>query len=390
MKKLRIFFTDIDGYLVDANIQKYVSQIELFGDETIKDFEYIQNCIKYMLDMAKINGADSENIKHIEKVYNYVSYNMFEMLIEHRDCFLEYDNLTSFSEKKRYLEDYQRNPIVSKDVKEEPFYMQYIISALRYAKGLIKRECSKYLKGEEFNLPFSTINENNDIIHYNEGETPLKAAVRAISALQRMEIYAMNREKGRDDFLTACSMIGNQEIVDYDSIYKKENIINGSVEALKYLLENNVVDMIVACSHYTGEREGRAKKNLFREEFPCVLMLEESLLKFHQEAACMGKRRTRSSKDKQIDLMKQKISELFGYDYDSIEAVLGDDSFPNLDGLNEKEGILYRERSHEETKSGIDKPVDSRFVRQFSWNKEEIARIFSEIYSKKENKILKK
>ena len=74
MKKLRIFFTDIDGYLVDANIQKYVSQIELFGDETIKDFEYIQNCIKYMLYMAKINGADSENIKHIEKVYNYVSY----------------------------------------------------------------------------------------------------------------------------------------------------------------------------------------------------------------------------------------------------------------------------------------------------------------------------
>ena len=35
-----------------------------------------------MLDMAKINGADSENIKHIEKVYNYVSYTMFEMLKE--------------------------------------------------------------------------------------------------------------------------------------------------------------------------------------------------------------------------------------------------------------------------------------------------------------------
>ena len=58
MKKIRIFFTDIDGYLVRANIQKYVSQIELFGDEPIKDFEYIKNFIKYMLDEAINKGTN--------------------------------------------------------------------------------------------------------------------------------------------------------------------------------------------------------------------------------------------------------------------------------------------------------------------------------------------
>lgn len=388
MKKIRIFFTDIDGYLVRADIQKYVSQIELFGDEPIKDFEYIKNCIKYMLDEAIVRGTNKDSVMFIEKVYKFVSGSMFEMLKEHRDCFLEYDNLTSFAEKKEYLEKYQRNPIVSKDVKEEPYYMQYIINALQYARGLIEREYTKYLKGEEFKLPFSTINENNDIIHYKEEETPDVSLKRAISALQRMEIYAMNREIGRDDFLTACSMVGNQEIVDYDSIYKKENIKKNSIETLKYLLENNIVDMIVACSHYTGPREGRAKLKLFREEFPFVLMLEESLLKFHQEDACMGKRRERSSKNKQIDLMKEKIANLFGYDIDDIEVILGDDSYPNLVGLEDKEGILYREVSSSENINDIDSY--NGFLRQTSWSPEEVTNIFYNIYENSSKKVLKK
>lgn len=387
MKKLRIFFTDIDGYLVDANIQKYVSQIELFGDETIKDFEYIQNCIKYMLDMAKVNGTDSENIKHIEKVYNYVSYNMFEMLKEYRDCFLEYDNLVSFEEKKRYIEKYQENPIVSQNVSEESSYMDYIINALTYAKGLIESEYNKYLKGEDFILPFSPINENNDIISYNN-ENPRSIMARAISSLQRMEIYAMNRENGRDDFLTSCLMSGNQEVVDYNRIYQKENIIEGSVDALKYLLENNIVDMIVACSHYTGSREGMAKYNLFKEEFPFIVMLPESLLKFHQEPSCMGKRRFRSSKDKQIDIMKIKIANLFGYDVDDIEVILGDDSYQNLIGLTDKTGILYRKLKEDEQSQ--DNNTYNGFIRQTSWNISEVSTIFSTILAKNSNKVLKK
>lgn len=387
MKKLRIFFTDIDGYLVDADIQKYVSQIELFGDETIKDFEYIQNCIKYMLDMAKTNGADSENIKHIEKVYNYVSYNMFEMLKEYRDCFLEYDNLISFGEKKMYLEKYQENPIVSQNVSEESSYMDYIINALTYAKGLIESEYNKYLKGEDFILPFSPINENNDIISYSN-ENPKSIMARAISSLQRMEIYAMNRENGRDDFLTSCLMSGNQEVVDYNKIYQKENIIEGSVDALKYLLENNIVDMIVACSHYTGSREGIAKYNLFKEEFPFIVMLPESLLKFHQELPCMGKRRFRSSKDKQIDLMKIKIANLFGYDVDDIEVILGDDSYQNLIGLTDKIGILYRKLN--ENEQSQDNYTYNGFIRQTSWNISEVSTIFSTILERNPNKVLRK
>ena len=106
---MKILFLDIDGYVVKADIQKDVSQIELFGDEPIKDFEYIKNCIKYMLDEA-IKNANSQNaIEFIQRVYNFVSINMFEMLKEYRDCFLEYDNLDNFQDKMKYLQDYQKN-----------------------------------------------------------------------------------------------------------------------------------------------------------------------------------------------------------------------------------------------------------------------------------------
>ena len=58
---------------------------------------------------------------------------MFEMLKEYRDCFLEYDNLRNFQDKMKYLEDYQRDPIVNFNSQEEPTYMKYIINALEYA-----------------------------------------------------------------------------------------------------------------------------------------------------------------------------------------------------------------------------------------------------------------
>ena len=70
---MKILFLDIDGYVVKADIQSYVSQIELFGDEPIKDFEYIKNCIKYMLDEATKNTTNKSFIEFIQKVYNYVS-----------------------------------------------------------------------------------------------------------------------------------------------------------------------------------------------------------------------------------------------------------------------------------------------------------------------------
>lgn len=385
---MKILFLDIDGYVVKADIQKDVSQIELFGDEPIKDFEYIKNCIKYMLDEA-IKNANSQNaIEFIQRVYNFVSINMFEMLKEYRDCFLEYDNLDNFQDKMKYLQDYQKNPVINSNSQEEPMYMKYILSALEYAKGLIENEYSRVQKmGGTLKLPFSTINEDNDIINYNSSDDPLK---RAESALKRMEIYAMNRQKGSDDFLTACYMVGDTEIVNYNNIYVKENLLPGVVDSLKYLLETKKVDMIVACSHYTGPREAIAKYRLFREELPFVLMLPESLLKFHVEPARMGQRRERSSKNNQIDLMKMKIANLFGYDLDSMEAILGDDSYPNLVGLKNKKGILYRKKSDEEKITGILKSTDERFVRQLEWSIEEVDRVFTEIYEKEDNKVLRK
>lgn len=380
---MRVLFLDIDGYAVKADIQKYVSQIELFGDEPIKDFEYIKKCIQFMLEEAKISN-DKNEIEFIQNVYKFASVNMFEMLKEHRDCFLEYDNLLTFEDKKKYIENYQKNPVIEANSNEIPRYMEYIIYALKYAKLLIETEYKRVEReGGEKRLPFKTINEDNDIIKYTEDEDPLK---RATSALKRMEMYAMNQELGRDDFLTACMMASDKKIVDYDRIYQKENILPGLADGLKYLLDNNLVDIIVGCSHYTGPREANAKRNLFSKELPFILMLPESLLMFHNVPAQMGKRRERSSKNNQIDIMKNIIAKLFNSNTSDIECILGDDSLPNLVGLTpEKIGLLFRKRSLNEINLGVDTPTDSRFFRQFSWNKEELAKLFETIQKQDKN-----
>ena len=376
---MRVLFLDIDGYVVKADIQKYVSKIELFSDDAIKDYEYIKNCLKFMLEEASKKDNNEEEIEFINKVYNFVSKNLFEMLKEYRDCFLEYDNLESFEDKINYNIDYQKNPVSSSNDSEVPKYMEYIIGTLKYTKLIIEKEIERVkLEGGSIHLPFNIINVDNDIISYEENESPLR---RATSALNRMELTAINREQGRDDFLTATGMIGNSEIVNYDEIYTKENIIPGVVEGLRYLRNTGKVDMIIACSHYTGYREGEAKNKLFHEEMPFVLMFKESLLKFHTEPARMGMRRERSSKNMQIEIMKKRISDIFGIDPDSIETILGDDSLPNLVGLENKVGILYRPLTKQEIEFG-DNQVDDRFIRQYSWDRDELDRVFGLVDSK--------
>lgn len=370
---MRILYLDIDGYAVNADIQGYVRQIELFGDEPIKDCEYIKKCINFMLERAKKENASVEEINFINKVYNYVSINMFEMLKEYRDCFLEFDNLSTHEERIEYLKSYQSNPVRSSNNEEIPKYMKYIIGSLRLAKTLIESEYDRYEReGGKLNLPFKTINEENDIISYNESDNPLK---RAISALKRMELYAMNSEKEQDDFLNACRMVGDTEIVKYDEIYVKENIMPGLKEGLRYMLETGKVDLIVACSHHTGHRETLAKKRLFREELPFVLLFEEAFPKFHSEPAQMGKRRLRSSKNLQIDKINRIIAQIFRCSVSNIETILGDDSRPNLEMLEDnKYGFWFRR--NKENEHNPDEVIEPRFIKQYNWRIEEIDRVF--------------
>lgn len=368
---MKILFLDIDGVVVNADIQGYVRQIELFGDEPIKDFEYIKNSIAFMLENAKRNNLNDSDIKFIENVYKYVSINMFEMLKEYRDCFLEYDNLTSFEAKKAYIDEYSKNQVESINKEELQEYMKYIIKALNYTKKVIECEYTRVkVQGGELNLPFKTINEDNDIISYANGDDPLK---RAESALKRMEIYSLNAEIGRDDFLTACTMFNDKEVVDYNEIYTKKNLMPHVVEGLRYLLESGKVDMIVACSHHTGFRETEAKIKLFREELPFVMMYPESLLKFHTEKPQRGKRRERSSKNLQIDKMINKLLMrlgYLGYNRDRIEALLIDDSVPNLEGLVDKKAILYL---------GDKTSKEDRFVTLKEWKKDNLDYAFEAI-----------
>lgn len=372
MKK-KVMYLDIDGTAHNANIQGYVRQIKLFGDDIIKDFEYIKKSIEFMLNKAKNDSSSNEVIGFIERVYRYVSYDMFEMLKEQRDCFLEFDNYFSKEDKQRYLERYISNMVLSSNNAEIPNYMNYIIASLTYTLRLIQIEYERVKReGGAIKLPFETVNRDNDIISYDDNEDPLK---RALSALNLMKDYARNYSEGRDAFIDVCLEYMDKTVVDYDEIYTEKNLMPGITESLRYLIESGQVDLIVVCSHYTGEREALAKRRLFNNNLPFVLMLPESLLKFHTEPAQMGKRRARSSKDAQIDKMNITIASLLGCDIEDIFSILSEDSVPNLEGLNgeEKIGILFLNGKQNNSESA------QKFIKQNRWDICELNEIFERI-----------
>lgn len=369
MKK--IAYLDIDGTAHKADIQGYVGQIKLFSDDIIKDFEYIKKSINFMLNKARNDGSSDEVIDFIERVYKYVSYDMFEMLKEQRDCFLEFDNYFSKEDKQKYLESYISNMVLNPNNAEIPNYMNYIIASLTYSLRLIQIEHERVKReGGVVNLPFETINQDNDIISYDSNEDPLK---RALSALNLMKDYAKNYAEGRDAFIDVCLEYMDKSVVDYDEIYTSKNLMPGVVSSLEYLLSSGEVDLIVACSHYTGERESMAKKRLFSSELPFVMMLSESLLKFHTEPARMGLRRERSSKDKRINEMNLKISEILDCTVEDIVSILFEDSVPNLEGLNDKIGILFLNGKQNNSASA------QKFIKQNDWNIDDLIEIFSNI-----------
>lgn len=369
MKK--VAYLDIDGTAHRADIQGYVRQIKLFSDDIIKDFEYIKKSISFMLDKVRSDGSSHEVVFFVESVYKYVSYDMFEMLKEQRDCFLEFDNFYDKEDKQKYLENYISNMVVSPNNSSIPSYMNYIIAALTYTLRLIQIEYDRVkVEGGVVKLPFETINQDNDIISYDEDEDALK---RALSALNLMKDYARNYSEGRDAFIEVCLEYMDKSVVDYDEIYTEKNLMPGVVESLKYLLASGQVDLIVACSHYTGEREAMAKKRLFSKCLPFVLMLPLSLLKFHTERPQMGRRRARSSKDMRINEMTPKVIEILKCEEEEIINLLFEDSIPNLEGLNEKIGILFLDGKQNNSSSA------QRFIKQNKWDIDELNEIFNTI-----------
>lgn len=389
-----MLFVDIDGCLVNCEIQKYVSQIALFGNEPIRDLEYIIKCVEYMLERAKRLNYSQHEIDFIEnRVLPFTKNNLYERLKESRDCFLEYDNYISALDRQKYINEYQSDSIIP-SLSDVTDIMEYLKHALMLAYRLIKYECHRAkLEHVKPNLPFAIVNDDNDIIinesidGINVNDIMYKTPVeRALSAMNRIfEIEKNYQTSNNDDFLVATKIVGGRHIVNYDNIYTLNNLMLGSRETLRASLVNGMFDEIIALSHHTGERESFAKKRLLTLSFPFVGMDDESLLKYHTEKAQMGVRRSRSSKAERAKAIMKKIKGIA-----SIEGCyLIDDSAENLEVWAEAGGkaILYRPRKKDEIATGIDKPIDSRFVRMFNWSVEEMERVLS-CFDKKDNKVL--
>ncbi len=386
-----MLFIDIDGCIVEFNIQEYVGKIDLFGNDAIRDMEYIIKCVEFMLNES-ILKHDEKNIEFIKnEVLPFVKNNLLERLKECRDCFLEYDNYDNDLDKSNYLERYKQGNSIDKFTNSNKI-LNYLKKILNYAYLLIKTECKRAQSDRnQPHLPFEVINNNNDIIRedingldFNKVmyEQPI---LRAKSALDR--ILNMDFTNEDDDLLTAIKQVGNEEIVDYDEIYSHSHLVLGAKEALKEAYDANLFSSMIALSHHTGPREMKCKRSLFEREFPFVKFTDKSLQKFHTDDAKMGIRRTRSSKALralEIVFEKKDINSLEGH-------YLIDDSLENLIAWANAGGyaILFRPLTKEEIATGVVKEVDDpRIVRMYNWSIEELIRVKNQ-FNKKQKTMLK-
>jgi len=374
-----MLFVDIDGCVIDFNIQKYVGKIKIFGNEPIRNLEYIIKCVEHRLMVAKKENSHKE-VEFIEyEVLDFVKNNLYERLKECRDCFLEYDNYKNNGDKQQYINLYKES-IINSSNKDLTNIFRYLESILKYSYQIIKKECADaWSQRRKPILPFSIINDDNDIISESIDGININAVMyekpveRALSALNYIGEQKNSYNNCHDDFLVASEMIGDEQIVDYNEIYSRGNLVLGAREALKDSLDSCLFSDAIFLSHHTGEREVNAKKQLFEVELPFVTMNKSSLMKFHSEQAKMNVRRTRSSKALQAIEIMRKLTGVASIS----ECYLIDDSPENLVNWNMYGGraILYRPRTKEEIATGIDKRVDERFVRMFNWSTSELERV---------------
>ena len=274
-----MWFIDIDGCVVKFNIQEYIGKISLFSNEVIRDMEYIIACVEYCLKCAKNNNESQLEIDFIEnQVLRFVKKSLYERLRENRDCFLEYDNYENDIDREEYIKRYKELGVknLSFDV---PNIMKKLKECLRIAWIMIDTECQKArLERRKPKLPFSVIDDNNDIISesvdgMNVDQVIYERPVMiARSAFNRIVVEEENYANMRDNFLMVYTMIGNRRIVPYNKFYCPENLVLGVFETLQYIVDLGYYT--TPLSHHTGERETAAKIQMFKEHIPFVPFFE--------------------------------------------------------------------------------------------------------------------
>ena len=249
--------------------------------------------------------------------------------------------------------------------------LEYLISISKKTYEEVKRECERAQQlGVKPNLPYEVKISANDVIR-NEVNCdyahkmyvePIELALRAYEkTLWDKEMFL----ERRDCFLEHDNLLSrDQGMVDYDSIYTRENTNSNVHKTILDLYELGIFERMYEYSHHNGGREEQAKKLLNKVMFGDLAPFIG--LRFHLEKEGSTPRRSRSSKG-------LYIKKLFGLSSLS-DCYLIDDSTTNLDEWVRCGGkaILYRPFTDEEIISGCIIDHERSYPRIFNFDTDEI------------------
>lgn len=284
------------------------------------------------------------------------------------------------------------SPLIQKDVENNTrFKSSELISRERLLKMLRyfqKKINDKNISLEELAMLKESLKYEmnaNDVIRVEQGDVSITSAIQTLCSLAEHDKEMFLEE--RDAYLERDNKNLEGGAVDYDSIYRKENMAPCNSVFLKWLYDTELFSDIYEITSQNGPREDNAKANLNKKEFPFIHYLS---LRFHNTEHVDGIRRGRSSKA-EYTMRTLNIPDL-------ADCVLIDDSTANVtDWMNYNGiGLLYKPLSLLERKEKrfdnlyIDPNTGRRFVRIFSLNALEVQNAienYDEILNSKQKKI---
>lgn len=268
---------------------------------------------------------------------------------------------------------------------------QHEISCLERAYEDIKAECENaeaFLRapapyvGKSFFANSDIFKEDGSLltdsdIHYIEYRYPVECAKKALDRAKKRYDDLL---EARDNFLEEDNAKLDGYVVDYDAIYRFDNIKPGVHHAIYEILTSGKVDYIIFATHHNGVRELIAKRNLCDTYFQDIPFFGQ---RFHETAHVKDcPHRLRSEKAKigiiYLDILKLSIND------PNVKVFLLDDSLVNSTVWAERFGqtLWYHPVQWTETYLKTEVTVPEKVTRVINFDANEILNSMASVLEK--------
>lgn len=380
-----VLVCDIDDVLVNSSAllqeqvdKKTIYTIEKlrFCEQLVRNCRYFADLVKKECDLARsekrlpnlsrfpgleylYSGVGKIGFEYLRDEYIYDIYSrpviicgayvslalrIYNQFLEHRDMFLEGDNLL-------------KGQSIDYDYKREAIHIEGFRSAVRSSFGtlrLINHFClleaqrisaESRMTGSRPNYGLLVSPDANDVIKTNIGGQKNQEYYWYVKPIEDIERCIATEDIMLHDIVECYDIVRtpSRELIDYEGINQPENVNFDAVNAIRKLLSEGRVQLLFQLTHHNGYREETAKRRLMKYLFPGSVFVG---MRFHSEEH-NANRRGRSSK---FDKMSQMIS------FSDRIVILLDDSRDNCRDWHEKGGdvILYRPVNDAERSSSIE------------------------------------